>query len=248
LPENRKHQKRRDQTFSISEREQQIFLIADKFSKEYCNATLTLPAGQEDISLSGGHVMQLGSNPFRFDGVQLTEDQLAKQKQNGRKGIAITVAASFFGFLVGFFLVRGFLAASVASPKTFTNEDFQITLTDAFDSEELDGFFAFYQSKSVMVFTVREDASLVGNISLEEYGNLVLEANNKAGSELNQAEDYLWFAYTETPEDQEIYYLVVCCKSEDAYWIVNFATPSSNREDYHDTFLAWADTIEVGSP
>ena len=68
-------------TFQIEDGEQQIFLIVDKISKNYCNASVTIPEGQDDIALSGIHKFVFGSNPFCFDGVQQSEEQLAKQKR-----------------------------------------------------------------------------------------------------------------------------------------------------------------------
>lgn len=232
-------------TFQIEDGEQQVFLIVDKASKDYCNATVTIPEGQEDIILSGVHKFVFGSNPFRFDGVQQSEEQLAKQKKNNRKGTIIMIAAVVLGVAIGLFLPGGFLGAETTSPKTFAKEEFQITLTDAFEPIEEDGFFAFYNSKSVMVFTVREAKELFGDITVEEYGNLVLEANGRTGTKMNQDESYIWFEYTDTPEEQEIYYLAVCCRSKNAFWIVNFATPASNQDKYKETFLNWAKSIKI---
>lgn len=233
-------------TFQIEDGEQQVFLIVDKASKDYCNATVTIPEGQEDVTLSGVHKYQFGSNPFCFDGVELTQEQQAKQKKNSRKGALIMIAAIILGAAIGLFLPGGFLSIDTASPETFTKEDFQITLTDAFEPAEEEGFFAFYNSKAVMVFTVREDKAQFEDMSLEEYSQLVLKANNRDGVQMNQENGFMWFDYTDTPEDQEIYYLAVCCESEDAFWIVNFATPATNREEYKETFLKWAKTIKVG--
>ena len=233
-------------TFQIEDGEQQVFLIVDKASKDHCNASVTIPEGQEDIALSGIHKFYFGSNPFRFDGVQLSEEQLAKQKKNNRKDAVITIVASVVGLAIGLSLSRGFFGAEKALPKNFTKEEFQITLTDAFESTEEAGFYAFYRSKSVMVFTLREAKELFGDITVEEYGNLVLEANGRTGMKMNQDEGFIWFEYTDTPERQEIYYLAVCCQSKDAFWIVNFATPASNRNQCKDTFLSWAESITVG--
>lgn len=233
-------------TFPIGEGEQQVFLIVDKLSKNYCNATVTVPAGPEDAALSGVHKFVLGSNPFCFDGVQLSAEQQAKQKKNGRKGAAILAAVLILSIIAGSFLGRSLFRMQEPSPKTFTEEDFRITLTDAFDPTEEAGLFACYESKSAAVFAVREDKSFFDGITLDEYGALVLEANGKTGIRASQEDGLLWFEYTDTPEDQEIYYLSVCCESEDAFWIVNFATPASNRETYRQTFLDWAKTIRVG--
>ena len=96
-----------------------------------------------------------------------------------------------------------------------------------------------------MVFTVREAKMLFDDITLEEYGELVLTANNRIGLQMKQGEGFIWFDYTDTPDGQETYYLAVCCESEDAFWIVNFATPASNREKYKEEFLDWAGSIKI---
>lgn len=234
-------------TFQIEEGEQQIFLIADKLSKNYCNATMVIPEGQEDVTLSGVHKFVFGSNPFRFDGVEQSPEQAAKQKKNGRIGMVIMIAALILGSVLGRSAAELLFRADTASPKTYTKEDFSITLTDGFTSEEGTGFHAFYQSKTAMVFTLREEKALFGNnISLAEYVDFVLEANGRTGLEMNRENGLIWFEYTDTPEQQEIYYLVVCCQGEDAFWIVNFATPATNRAEYREMFLNWAKTIEVG--
>ena len=229
-------------TFQIEDGEQQVFLIADKVSKDYCNAAITIPEGQEDVSLSGAHKFVLGSNPFRFDGVQQSVEELTKQKRNGRKGMAIMIAAIIFGAVAGFLFTSGLFKDS---PKTFTEGEFQITLTDAFEPAEEAGYYALYRSKTAMVFTVREAKMLFDDITLEEYGELVLTANNRIGLQMKQGEGFIWFDYTDTPDGQETYYLAVCCESEDAFWIVNFATPASNREKYKEEFLDWARSIKI---
>ncbi len=229
-------------TFQIEDDEQQVFLIADKVSKDYCNATVTIPEGQEDVTLSGKHAFVFGSNPFRFDGVQLSEEELAKQKRNSRKGVVIMIAAMIVGAVAGFLLTSGLFKDS---PKTFTEGEFQITLTDAFEPAEEAGYFASYSSKSALVLALREAKTLFGDITLKEYGALVLEANGKTGMQMKQGDGFLWFDYTAAPEGEEFYYLAVCCESADAFWIVNFATPVSNRDKYTETFLDWAESIKI---
>lgn len=91
-------------TFQIDEGEQQVFLIVDKLSKNYCNATVTVPEGQEDVVLAGVHKFVFGSNPFCFDSVHLTEEQRTKQEQNTQKGAVILIAAIILGLVVGYFL------------------------------------------------------------------------------------------------------------------------------------------------
>jgi len=229
-------------TFQIEEGEQQVFVIADKISKDYCNGTVTIPAGQEDVALSGKHEFVFGSNPFCFDGVEQSEEQLAKQKKSRRKGVLIMCVALIFGTVIGYSVTRGLLRDS---PKTFTKGEFQITLTDAFEPSEEAGFFASYQSKNAVVLAVREAKTFFGDITLREYGDLVLKANGKVGTKMNQDEKFIWFEYTDSPEGQEFYYLAVCCRSEDAFWVINFATPVSKKDQYKETFLDWARSIKI---
>lgn len=233
-------------TFQIEEGEQQIFLIVDKVSKEYCNATVTIPAGQEDVCLSGKHKFVLGSNPFCFDGIPMSAEQLEKQKKNGRKGTAIFIGAAVVGAVIGLFLPGGFFGADTAEPKTFTKENFAITLTDAFEESAADGYFAAYQSDTAIVFANLEEKEIFGDITLEEYGQLVLEANDRTELVMNKGKDMIWFEYTDTPDDQEIYSMVFCMEGEDSFCVVNFATPATNRKKFKETFTQWAETVEVG--
>lgn len=230
-------------TFEIGDEQQQIFLIVDKLSKNYCNASMAIPEGQEDVSLSGKHYFVLGSNPFQFDGVQLTDAQQAKQKKDRRKGTVFFFSCVILGVVLGVVFPRAFGGTDTPSAKTFTKNDFQITLTDAFAETQLENFFVVYESKNAAVFTIREDKALFGDITLEEYGNFVLQANNRTHLTLNKSENYLWFEFNHTPEDQELYYMGVCYQSGDAFWTVHFATPATNRDTFKETFTRWADSV-----
>lgn len=58
----------KEETFEISEEKCTIFAIIDQYSKDYCNDSIELPAGQEAISLSGKNKFNLAKgNPFIFD-------------------------------------------------------------------------------------------------------------------------------------------------------------------------------------
>ena len=152
------------------------------------------------------------------------------------------------GTIAGLLIPSVFFASDTSLPKTFIKEDFQITLTDDFKESQQDGFFASYESKSVLVFTLREAAENFEDITLEEYGELILESNNRTDATMHKSNELIWFEYTDTPKNQEFYYMVFCCQSEDAFWIVNFATPATNREKYKETFLQWAASINTDNP
>ena len=94
-----------EKTFEISEESAKLFVIVDKVSKNFCNDFYQLPAGNEDISLSGKNVFNpFAGNPFYFDGV--TDENVLKNRKKGKKiGIAIAISAFIVGFVIGFCLI-----------------------------------------------------------------------------------------------------------------------------------------------
>lgn len=56
------------QTFEIGEEAAKVFVIADKISRNFCNDYYEIPAGQENVFLSGKNKFNLATgNAFRFD-------------------------------------------------------------------------------------------------------------------------------------------------------------------------------------
>ena len=43
---------------------------------------------------------------------------------------------------------------------------------------------------------------------------------------------------------KDYYYLTCVLKSEDAFWLVNFASETSNKNKYQPLFKKWAKTIK----
>lgn len=236
-------------TFAVDEGEAKIFVIADKLSKNYTNEFYQLPAGTEDICLSGkNHFNPMAGNPFYFDNV--TDEQVLKNRKKGKnKGLLVLIAAALVGVFVGHLASSALLSAG-AKCKTFLVEGVQITLTDAFSETPVDGFDFCLSSKSAMVFGLKEPFSMIEgseSFTLEEYGALVLQNNGMDGTASLQKQDGLiWFDYRATPADseQEVYYCGVVFKHTDAFWLIQFATPVENVDTYRETFLDWAKTIE----
>lgn len=89
------------ESFEIDEREGRVFVIADKASRDWCNDSRPIPAGDEDIELSGKcRLNPTVGNAFRFDG---EADEIAKKnkKAGGRKGCLTTLIAIICGVIIG---------------------------------------------------------------------------------------------------------------------------------------------------
>lgn len=238
-------------TFQIGDEEQKIFVIADKLSKEYCNASVTIPAGQEDVFYSGKHHFVLGSNPFRFDGVQAPE-QTARQKKMGRTGTIVFIVAVIVGGIVGTLIGRAIFKAddpTKADPKTFEKDGFKITLTEGFEEADDDELFASYEAKTAAVGVFSEafaDFEGAEDLTVEEYAALVQKSNDREGLEIKEGDGYIYMEYTDTVDGEETYYMVAIYKGEDAFWCVNLCTPEANKEEYEETFEKWAESVDVG--
>lgn len=229
-------------TIQVSDEEQQIFLIVDKASKDYCNASITVPEGTKDVEYTGKHHFVFGSNPFRFDGQEIT----AQQKKQDKKGVLIGIGAVVLGLIIGT-AFAGSLFRTV-QPETFTTGDFAITLTSEFINVPSEVHYASFGSNSAYVFVLREQKDTfpeeLQGIDLAKYTQLVAE-NNNPDLQVHQKNGIYCFDYLATPENDEYYYFAVCNESESAFWVTYFATPSANAESYLSTFLEWAATIEV---
>ena len=76
-----------EKTFVIEDNAAKVFVIADKLSKNYCNEFYQLPAGSEDVYLTGKNKLNLASgNPFLFDNND-NEEALKNRKKGTKKGV-----------------------------------------------------------------------------------------------------------------------------------------------------------------
>ncbi len=232
-------------TFVIDDQEVKVFVIADKLSKGYCNDFYTVPAGQEDVFLSGKcKYNPLNGNAFRFDGV--TDEEALKNRKKGTKiGIIVLVIAFIVGIILGFAAVN-----REPQPEQFKVEEMCITLTDEFvkiPMENVDGCFGI---GDITVMVLREDFNLVEgleDLTLAEYGDLVIESNGLEDiSELMEYEGIICFDYEADNEEgnETYYYFSTVFKSGDAFWTVQFISLAEDADEYLIDFVEWAKTVE----
>ena len=80
--------------------------------------------------------------------------------------------------------------------------------------------------------------------SLEEYGDLVLK-NNSLTVPLKNIDGLLGFEYEyENPDTKDIYkYFSFVYKTDDAFWMVQFAVLTDNVDEYGSKITEWAKTV-----
>ena len=231
-------------TFPISDLAARVFVVADTMSRNFSNDYYPIPAGTEDVTISGKNKYNPGAgNPFRFDGVTDPE-VLANRKRGGRKGIVILVLAFILGIGIG--LAKN--NVYTVKDQDFSVAGMTITLADNFKEIDHDGFTRCYESKSVAVLTLKEEFTLMPGLedyTLEEYAELVLTANGMTMSDLKEEDGILYFSYiAQGGSGQDYYYVATLHKGNDGFWLIQFATPATNESKLHDQFIDWAETVK----
>lgn len=237
-----------EKSFEIGPFSTKVYVIGSKLSRNTCNDFYKIPAGEEDITLTGEHKYNpFNGNAFRFDGVT-DEEVLASRKKTTRKAAISYVIYFILFFIAGFALA--FFLDSESVPETFTYGDMSITLTDEFSEANIDGYSACYQSYDNLVMLIKDDSSLFENFetyTLEQYGEDTLVYNEFDDSiELQQENGLTYFEYEFNDEDTgEVYsYFVPLYKSSDAFWFFQFASMKEDYETCREHFIEWAKSVE----
>ncbi len=236
-----------EKAFEISERAAKVFVIADKLSKDYCNEYYQLPEGEWDIALTGRNKFNpAGGNAFRFDNNDSAEVK-ANRKKGTTIGLMVLIAAVVVGLVVGNLIGKGVTIKTV-EPKDFSYDKMSITLTEEFEKTDMEGFTVAYGSKDVAVFAIKESFSLqedVGSLTLKEYANIVIEKNNRDAT-VKEKDGLTCFEFDYlNPETKEAYrYFAYVYKSEDAFWLVQFAVLKENSDTYEEKIGEWAKSVE----
>jgi hypothetical protein len=80
--------------------------------------------------------------------------------------------------------------------------------------------------------------------TLEEYAELLVEANGLS-SDVKIKDGMTFFDYQKkSSKDQKIYrYRAYVYKSDDAFWMIQFAIETKNYDDYADSIDEWARSV-----
>ncbi len=238
-----------EKTFQIGEQEAKVFVIADKLSISYCNEYYQLPGGQEDIFLSGKNKFNpANGNSFRFDNNE-SEEIITNRKRSTRKGMIVLIISIVVGAVIGYLISSGLLLSKTPEVKTFSSNGMSITLTDEFKETDIGNFTVVYDSKNVAVFALKEAFVLAEGFedyTLEQYADLVIQANNFGSVEIKNVDGLTYFEYEFTnPETNDDYkYFSYVYKANDAFWLIQFATLTENIGQYSQQITTWANSVE----
>ena len=239
-------------TFVISEAAARVFVIADKLSKGFCNEYFPLPAGNENIVLTGKNCFNPASgNAFRFDGVT-DPAVLDNRKKDSTKGLIVLIIAIVIGFTVGVGIVFGGFMFNwlfgPSEPKEFAVDDMRITLTDDFikiPAQNQDAAYTSKKSGNITVMIQQEEFSLAegsDRYTAQDYGRMVI-ANNNLDTPVFREDDIVFFEYDSTVGNATYHYVATVFKGPDAFWLIQFGLEKEDADEFRDEIFAWAQTV-----
>ena len=131
--------------------------------------------------------------------------------------------------------------------RVFRVGEMEISLDESFAQAPVQGLEACYTSEHVDVFVLREDFSLaegLGDQTLLQYGADVVAGNEQAqGAAVTEKNGLTYFEYEGEQGGVRFVLLSYLYKSENAFWVVQFATPEVKREHLEGSVEAWAKSV-----
>lgn len=138
--------------------------------------------------------------------------------------------------------------------KVFSKDGMSITLTEDFVENEYYGFNAYYDTEEAQVYVMKESFSLLKendqptNISAKEYAEIMMKTQN-IDSDVLEKDGLTYFYYEKdvlgyAEEYVKNSYYAVAFKTNDAFWLFQFACEKSLYNKYEEKFVEWAKSIE----
>ena len=138
--------------------------------------------------------------------------------------------------------------------KVFSKDGMSITLTENFVENEYYGFTAYYDTEDAQVYVMKESFSLLKendqptNISTKAYAEIMLKTQ-ELDAEVFEKDGLTYFYYEKDVLGySDVYvrnsYYAVAYKTDDAFWLFQFACEKSLYDEYEEKFVEWAKSVE----
>lgn len=233
-------------SFLIEENEIKIYVIADNFSKDYCNELYQIPKGTNDVYLCGKNELNpITGNAFRFYNND-SPAVISNRSKSKKEGFIVLAAIIFISIFIPLVIING---TSISKSKTslYHSQGLNITLPSEFQQVYLENFTAVFVSKDVEILISKEPFDMIGSneYNLSDYADLVIQTNKLNATVPITVNGLTRFEYDANNYNTYItyHYCAYVFESTDSYWLVQFATQSKKAEKYRPIIEKWADTI-----
>lgn len=135
--------------------------------------------------------------------------------------------------------------------KIFSKSGLSITLTDNFVEKSLLTQTAYYESSTAIVTTLKEPFENLESIglnkdsSLRDYAQAVINTNgfNNQGTYVQEGNGFTGFEYSASNTGVTINYIAVVYKTNDSFWLVQFACQEEDSAAFAEVFDKWAKSV-----
>lgn len=133
--------------------------------------------------------------------------------------------------------------------KTYSSHGISVTMNKGFVEKSIMSQTAYFQGTDALFTALKEDFDTLALIDLgskstkKDYAEAVVK-NNKADYKVIEKDDLTYFEYEKSISGKDYYYLASVYKTDDAFWLVNFACEKANKEKYESIFKRWAKTVK----
>ena len=141
------------------------------------------------------------------------------------------------------------LSACSAGTKAYTCQGLTMTipsnLRDVSSNSDFSSFTFALDSKKMAVFGLNEKSADLGvELTLKEYAELVMEANDFEGFPVQSATyGYYYFRYNKTLDQGAYRFLAAVYEADDGFWLIQIAAPIL---EYDETaFFKYLDSVSV---
>ncbi len=235
--------------FQIPDDEVKIYIIADKYSKSFCNEFVRIPAGETDAYLLGkSKYSPFLGNPFRLDG-QVNDEIKANRRRARKVATAFYLTCFIIGLIIGF-CIGLFSDEALTEPETFETDGMTITLIQEFVEVPYNGFAATYETDDMLVAVTKETKPLstdLKDITLDEYAELLISGQEEDGivcSDLLTENGLKYFEYQVADGDGTYYYRDYVYETQDAFWHITFICSNETSWVANITSISeWAQSV-----
>ena len=146
-------------------------------------------------------------------------------------------------------MVMTFTSCFAPAEKDFTAAGMTITLTEEFYEKEYISYTAVYESSDIAIFALKEEKTIFEqygykNLSLADYGEMVLEANSLSGVSIKKDGELSYFTYEKALNGKEYLYTAYIFDTNDAFWLIQFACLTDKGDTYSETIADYAKTVK----
>lgn len=141
------------------------------------------------------------------------------------------------------------LLIGCSNEKTYTYNGISVTMMKGLFRKNHETANIYYENDEVFFIGLKESFEDLEKYDInyetpiEEYVQEVF-INQGQNYELKKENNLYYFTYEYEINNHNYYYLSTIHKSNDAFWICNFACPLTLKDKYADLFIKWGQSIK----